>query len=278
MIMKRFFLCCFFLPMLAADPLPEVVDRPLLMEVTTYLYRWVLDEKDVEPVIEEGELVYWLRELSPELDEGDASRMLEVWMPQFSLQITLRKADYRIPEMNLAVKNNQFKITNVLRGNPPAASEGFIVIRIPYAEVEAYAFERRAHAVFPEGAFLEALRETARNQLIAEYKERGEVPPSGSQQVFFAPLSPVANDLWIFWETGGKLLRFSSDLDLEDPALWKKEGLTLRSFDLRKQTVVHLNEVKGSNAYMTRDQVGRYLFNCIVLGKKVLLRPPAPVE
>jgi hypothetical protein len=31
--------------------------------------------------------------------------------------------------------------------------------------------------------------------------------------------------------------------------------------------------VAGSNTYMTRDQVGRTLFNCIILGRRVALKP-----
>ena len=44
-------------------------------------------------------------------------------------------------------------------------------------------------------------------------------------------------------------------------------------YDIDEQVVVSLDEVAGSNAYMTRDQVGRALFNCIVLGRRVVLEP-----
>jgi hypothetical protein len=108
---------------------------------------------------------------------------------------------------------------------------------------------------------------------MAYFKENNETPPKGVQTLYFSPLSPVANDLWVFWENGGKLLRLASDMDLKNPALWRDKGLDLKIFDIKTQTVVHLNEVKGSNAFMTRDQVGRYLFNCLILGKKVELTP-----
>jgi hypothetical protein len=42
--------------------------------------------------------------------------------------------------------------------------------------------------------------------------------------------------------------------------------------------VVSLDEVAGSNAYMTRDHVGRILFNCIVLGRRVILSPSSPLS
>jgi hypothetical protein len=40
--------------------------------------------------------------------------------------------------------------------------------------------------------------------------------------------------------------------------------------------VVSLDEVAGSNAFMTRDQAGRILFNCMVLGRRLELAPPKP--
>jgi hypothetical protein len=36
-----------------------------------------------------------------------------------------------------------------------------------------------------------------------------------------------------------------------------------------------MEETAGSNAFLTRDQVGRALVNCVVLGKRlVVVRPP----
>ena len=64
------------------------------------------------------------------------------------------------------------------------------------------------------------------------------------------------------------LLRFSSDLDLANPALWKLGDLTVDTYDIDEQMVVSLDEAPGSNAYLTRDQIGRVLYNCIVLGKR----------
>ncbi len=273
--MKTLLLFALFLPALNAAPLPGGVDEELLMQTTIHLYRWVLDENDLDQVMQDKDLVYWVRELKPELDEGDRSRMLEIWMPQMNLQLVMRKADYEIEKMNVHVKNKHFKIANILRGLPPESPEGFVEHRTPYADIEAFAFAQRAQAQYPEGKFLEALRAASRTHLLEYYQERGEEPPSGQQRVFLSPISPVSNEIWIFWETGGKLLRLSSDFDLEDPAHWETKGLALKIFDIREQTVVHLSEAKGSNAYMTRDQVGRYLFNCLVLGKKLDLTPPA---
>ncbi|MGA0367967.1 MAG: hypothetical protein ACO3N7_00785 [Kiritimatiellia bacterium] len=268
---------CFLLTLHSnAAPLPEDVDNDLLMAATVHLYRWVLDENDIESVLSDGQLLCWVREINPDLDPGDSSRMLEVWMPQLKLQVTLRKADYRIPELDLQVRNDTFKIRNVLRGSAPDSADGYTEIRIPKTEIDSFAARAREQAVYPEGDFLEAIRLATRQQFIDYFTERGEAFPSGPQTLHLAPLSPVSNDLWIFWENQDKLLRLSSDTDLQDPELWQKMGLQLRIFDIRTQTVVHLHEARGSNAYMTRDQVGRYLFNCLILGKKLTLTPPEP--
>ena len=49
--------------------------------------------------------------------------------------------------------------------------------------------------------------------------------------------------------------------------------LAVDLFDVDEQVVVSLDEVGGSNAYLTRDQVGRALYNCIVLGRRLDILP-----
>jgi hypothetical protein len=91
-----------------------------------------------------------------------------------------------------------------------------------------------------------------------------------------APLSPVANELWVFIENKKLLVRYASDIDLEDPAMWEHQPLAVRTYDILNQTVVSLNEVPGSNAFLTRDHVGRALYNCVILGQRVVVVNPAP--
>jgi hypothetical protein len=62
---------------------------------------------------------------------------------------------------------------------------------------------------------------------------------------------------------------------LTNPAVWEHETLAVKLFSLDQKVVVSLDEVAGSNAFMTRDEAGRALFNCIVLGRRVSLQPPA---
>ena len=47
------------------------------------------------------------------------------------------------------------------------------------------------------------------------------------------------------------------------------QTLGIRTCDVRTQTVVSLDEAAGSNEFLTRDQVGRALFNCVVLGRRI---------
>jgi hypothetical protein len=58
----------------------------------------------------------------------------------------------------------------------------------------------------------------------------------------------------------------------DNEQLWLRSKLNVKIYDIDKQVVVSLQEVPGSNAYLTRDQVGRALYNCIILGRKYNLR------
>ncbi len=259
-----------------APDLPEGVDEEFLVQCLRHLYRWVLDENDAENIIGEEAFPFWVRELKPELDPGDKSRMIEVMMPAIGISFTARKADYEVAELKLKVKNEQFRIRNVqrLEGGGKEAPADAAVVSLSFTDMITRGIRQREQDQFPEGAFLEKLRAASRNAFFEHAKEHNLTFPPGDQQVFLAPLSPVANETWVFWETGGMLIRISSDMDLQDPNVWKQEELAVDLFDIKAQTVVSLKEVPGSNAFMTRDQVGRYLFNCVILGKRLMLTPP----
>ncbi len=270
------------LPLLAQEPapreMPEGVDEEFLVQCLRHLYRWVLDEDDAENIVGEEAFPFWVRELTPKLDEGDNSRMIQVVLPRIKVAFSARKADYQVPELKLHVKNADFRIRNVQRlQNVPEEPNGYAVMSLSFAEMVQRGERQMTQELFAEGEFLEKIRASARKEF-RRYAERKNLEiPEGDQQVFLAPLSPVANETWVFWETGDMLLRISSDMDLQDPDVWRHEDLAVELFDIREQTVVSLKEVPGSNAYMTRDQVGRYLFNCVILGKRLVLAPPAEV-
>ena len=83
------------------------------------------------------------------------------------------------------------------------------------------------------------------------------------------------NEAWVYWENQHKLIYFSSDIDLNNPSLWDYEPLMVRVYDLNDQVVVSEQEAGSSNLYLTRYQVGRTLYNCMVLGERIVLTTPS---
>lgn len=243
----------------------EVRDQKYLFEVIRHLYRWYLDEHDIEAAVPARLLNVWLREATPgDLDPEDQSRMAELGIPLFRLRVMLKKTNYRIPELDLHIQSQNYKIIDVCRDPPGApAPDGAWQTAISVQEMKDYLFRTRAQPDPFTPALAGHLREAVMRQIALDKIGRhAEI-----HEVHIAPLSPVANELWIFWETGRRLIRVASDIELTDPAMWAHERLAVRVFDIDRQTVVALAEVPGSNAYLTRDQVGRALFNCIVLGE-----------
>ena len=257
-----------------AAAMTELTSKPWLYEVVRHLYRWYIDEKDLDAVVKANEVIFWVRETKPRLDEGDRSAFGEVVLPQFSLVVRVKRADYTVPELNATVKNDTFRITRVDRiEGDPKRPEGSTEVRAVYTELRDELFKTRHKAVFPEGELLERLRAGVRNAVAKDLAAGKLEMPKEKQAVFLAPLSPIANEAWVFWETGRSLIRFASDIDLSNPSLWEHEKLAVKVFHLDQKVVVALDEVSGSNAFMTRDEAGRGLFNCIVLGKRVELTP-----
>jgi hypothetical protein len=257
-----------------AAPPPELLQKPYLYEVMRHLYRWYLDEGDLDAGIRRKEFVFGVRALDVPLDPGDRSRFGEITLPELGITVRVKKADYTIPELDTVVRNDTFKIVDVRRGpmaaDPPAdATE----VRVDYPEVRDYCFRTRNQLEFPDDELLMRMRLAAREELLEELRDSGEEIPAGEQVLHLSSLSPVANEVWVFWETGRRLLRFASDIDLAEPAVWEHEELAVRIYNLDEQVVVSLDEVPGSNAYLTRDQVGRALCNCILLGKRLVIEP-----
>jgi hypothetical protein len=239
-----------------------------------HLYRWYLDERDLDAVVASGEIVFWTRPLTVKLDEGDRSKFGEVVLPQLSLVVKVKQADYTIPELDTTVRNADFRITDVARLDAPMTKhEGATEIKADYQTLRDELFKTRMQSAFPEGELLDRLRAAVRAELAKSLAAKGGETSKEEQVVHLAPLSPIANEAWVFWETGRKLIRFASDIDLSNPAVWEHEQLAVKLFDIDSKVVVSLDEVAGSNAFMTRDEAGRALFNCMVLGKRIELTP-----
>jgi len=251
---------------------PEVLDKRFVHEVLRHLYRWYLDEVDIANRPRQTDIDVWVRALTPPLDAGDRSRFAELVLPSLGIVVVAKKADYTVEDMGLTVKNEHFMIARVSREvrNP---SPEYRELHFNYAATRDELFRTRSLAVFPDENLLERMRTAVRHQITLDERWHGRSASQGEQIVHLAPLSPVANEAWIFWETGRLLIQFSSDIDLSNPAVWDHDEMSAVLYDIDEQVVVSLDEAPGSNAYLTRDQVGRALYNCIVLGRKVVLQP-----
>jgi hypothetical protein len=241
-----------------------------LYEVTRHVYRWHLDEGEVDRVTQAKQFVFWVHPLHPQLDAGDHSTLAEIFMPQLGLRVTVKKADYRIDELQTAVKSQTFKIIKVERVTIPSAIPAdcaMVAVNMP--EMIDYLFRTRSQHDFPDAALTDRMREAVRQELLRDGVTNNAA--TSEQIVHFSPLSPVANEIWVYWETGCKLLHFASDIDLANPAVWQQESLLVKVFDLDQQVVLSHEEAPGSNRFLTRHQVGRVLFNCLVLGQRVVV-------
>lgn len=267
--MKKMFLiiiCSLAISAGQAAPVPEIAQTPEhLHEVIHHLYRWYLDEHDIEKAMSSDTAQIWLLNITPEdLDQDDRSQILKAGIPAFNLTIILKKTDYYIPELDIAVKSDNFKIIDVFRDPEGAAApDNATVIELSVKDIRDYVFNARTRRDPLDPALGKHLREAVIRQVELDKLRKKH----NTHKIYIAPLSPIANELWIFWETGRKLIRVASDIEIINPAMWRHEHLAVRVFDIDSKTVVSLSETPGSNAYMTRDQVGRALYNCIVLGE-----------
>ena len=249
-------------------PAAELLDHTYLMEIVRHLYRWYLDETDVDKVADYESFPFWIRMRTEKLDENDRSQMAEILLPDVGVSVKVKKANYAIPELNVSVTSATFKITSVSRfSKPDAQPPGFTTVNLGMNEMQEYLFKTRRQPDYPNKLLLDRMHDVFHKQIESEEITLADI--QGDSIVHVSPFSPVANELWVFWESGHMLIHFSSDIDLANPAVWENESLIARIYDLEKQVVVSHHEAPGSNKFITRDQVGRALYNCIVIGKRL---------
>jgi len=258
-----------------AVPGPEAAPSPLLqkqfvLDVLQHLYRWNFDQSYILEAGKVDTLEVWARPLHPRLDAGDRSEFAELWIPAVNMRVELKRSDYTVPEMNLEVVDRSFKVKRVTRQlRPPASRSNYQVGRYGLTEVRDHLFAARTNRVVVS----DALR-TAARKLVVEYLSKAHPAPFTEDQVLHvAPISPVCNDLWVFWETGRKIMLFSADMDLSNPGFAQLSQLRLEVIDLDKDVVASMKEVPGSNAFVTKDWVGRLFFNCILYGERLVRTP-----
>jgi hypothetical protein len=256
-------------------PPAELLQTTNLSEVVRHLYRWYLDENDVERIANQTNMEFRVRRVNAKLDPGDQSIFAEIVLPQLDTIITLKKADYTVEETKAQVKSRNFRIKNVARAPVPASPpSGCQTVRLPLQEIKDYLFRTRNQPDFPDADLFERMRQEFRKELARENETLGLTNALvGEQVVYLAPLSPVGNDAWVFWENQKLLIRFTSDIDLSNPTVWEHEQMRVQVYNTYSQMVISLEEAAGSNRFMTRSQIGRALYNCIVLGQRVAVTP-----
>lgn len=264
-------------PAPAVEPPAAVLDQTFLNNVALHLYRWYLDEEDIDPdlVGQETPIRFHVRRLTPELDFGDKSEWAEVAIPQLGLAVVLKRPDYVIEELGAAVHGSTFRIVHVRRieatAPVPDPADGWQHVSCSFAKLMADIKENIENLRFPDEALTDRLRRASRSSLGLDPDKREE----GDLVMHIAPLSDVANELWVYIENECLLVRFTTDSDIESPELWATQRLGVDAFDVRNETVVTLDEAPGSNVVLTKDQVGRALYNCVVHGKRIIVINPA---
>jgi hypothetical protein len=244
-----------------------LLEKQFVLDVVQHIYRWHFDQSYILEADKLDTLEVWARPLHPVLDAEDRSEFAEFWIPAVNMRVEMKRSDYKVPEMNLDIVDRSFKVKGVARQpHPPAPRSNYQVASFARTEVRDHLFATRTNRV----ALNENLRLTAR-KLIAEYLSKAHPAPFTEDQVLhIAPISPVCNDLWTFWETGRKIMLFSADMDLSNPGFSQLSQLRMEVIDLDKDVVTSTKEVPGSNAFVTKDWVGRLFFNCILYGERVV--------
>ena len=256
----------------------EVAGSRWLTDLAQELYWWYLDEEALELRKGSG-FEFAVRRLTPELDEGDESEWAEVRVPKFGLGVVAKRPDYRIEETGAEVRGEHFRIVNVFRmqgGRAPTdglKGGAWKKVQFGTGEMLRRVRERLGELRFPDPELTDRLRKACRRQMELDVEGR----EAGDQVIFVAPLSDVSNDAWAYVGNQCWLMQFSTDREIEDPEGWGWEDLRVRVWDLRESTVAVLDEMPGSNLAMTMDQAGRALYNCVVLGKRlVVVNPEEP--
>jgi hypothetical protein len=264
----------------AADPPAAVLEEPFLAEVALHLYAWFLDEKDYDPgrFGDGTALVFRVRRPEVKADEGDNSEWADIRIPQLNLGATVKRPDYAIEELGVEVRSPNFRIVNVYRlGQDECAfpeEEDWRTVEGDLQRMLDVLRESPARGTFPSPALTERLYLACCRQMEIDPDAR----ETGDHVFHIAPMSPVANEVWVFAENRNLFLHFTSDTDIENPQLWDSQQLRVRVIDAANDTVVSMEEMPGSNVYVTRDQIGRLLYNCIVFGKRILVVTPDDPE
>ncbi len=262
-------------PARGAAPLPldpALTDREWLLEALLYSYYWYLDDAFFAAHAENRDAELWVRSIEPRSrDADDRSRFGQVWLPAAKVLLTVKKADYPIPELNLTARTANYR---VIRGSfeaeAPAPAEAWKSVPFAWSEIAATFSSARHQIHVPGPATKQVVQAMLRREM-----ERAGVADS-PQRFFIAARTAVATDVWVFWHNRRTLFQISGDLDIVDRTAVGHLPLLIRQFNLGKNVVASLLEAQGSAAVISRDRASRVLFMCVARGEEVVLDPQDP--
>src|SRR5436190_1451465 len=68
-------------------PPPELTEEQYLFEIIRHLYRWQLDESEIDHLVTGRDMRFWVRRVEPKLDPGDRSILGEIILPQLGMSV-----------------------------------------------------------------------------------------------------------------------------------------------------------------------------------------------
>ena len=74
----------------AVAPPAEVLEPTFLYEITRHLYRWYMDESDVEKQSGEPDFPFWVRRADAPLDPGDRSALATILLPRMGIEVKVK--------------------------------------------------------------------------------------------------------------------------------------------------------------------------------------------
>ena len=241
------------------DPAHPAESRENLLDIIHHLYLWYHDQSFFEPDSEIDEITVFFRTITRQLDADDHSQFAEIYFPEIELLVELKRSDYYLSEVDLRVQDKFFKIRRVERvRHLPAALKNHRQTTVNLGELRNW-LAARAHRAPPLD---DLMRERIRESLLDHQRE--EIKDASVAHVFYvSPFSAVSNEIWVLHQNTNHLLHFSADMDLSDPQRWNQFHLRLR---------IHSLDPSG-RAELSKDFIGRALFNCVVLGNRIDVSP-----
>lgn len=259
-------------PLRAASPAPldpALTDREWLMETLLYSYYWYLDDAFFAARAENKDAEIWVRSVEPpSRDADDRSRFGQVWLPAAKILLSVKQADYDIPELNITARTQTYR---VIRGSYEAAAPADAAAWKPVTfswPMVVETLKSARHQVHVPGPATKTVVAAMLRKEMLHAGVTGE-----PQRFFIAARTTVATDVWVFWQNRKIIFQISGDMDITDRSAVAQLPMLIRQFNLTSNVVASLLEAQASNAVISRDRASRVLFMCLARGEELVLEP-----